>query len=270
MCRLRSGCLLVGFFLAPAISYGQSVKEHTTETVEPRKGESAAAGKNADLARVKDRILQLTNQFRKQRGRGPLKANDELNQAAQYFADFMARTDKYGHTADGKEPWERLAKQDYAYCIVLENIAYEYGPSGFRSDDLARVFMDGWKQSPPHRKNLLDPDIDDIGIGVGYSSRTGRYYAVQDFARPKSKEIVFRITNETDSRVEYTLDGKKFTIDPRYTITYERCRPPELQFQAPKGAAAVSPKMGTTFHPRKDDHYVIRKDESGALTVEKG
>src|SRR6266851_2393176 len=80
-----------------------------------------------------------------------------------------------------------------------------------------------------------------------------------DFGRPKSKEIVFKITNETDSPVKSTVDGKESSIDPRYTITYEQCRPPEVRIQLPTET--------TTLHPGNGGHYIIRKDESGKFTV---
>jgi uncharacterized protein YkwD len=252
---------LLGALLLPQLPVsGQSVKEVQSQSFDRAPDKSGPAKNTPDLERVKEEIVSSTNQFRRQQGQRELKVNQQLAKAAQYFADYMAQTDKYSHTADGKEPWERAAKYDYAYCIVLENIAYEYSPEGFRTNDLARAFMDGWKKSPPHRKNLLDPDTYDIGVGVAHSSRTGRYYAVQNFGRPKSKEIVFKITNETDSPVKSTVDGKESSIDPRYTITYEQCRPPEVRIQVPTET--------TTLHPRNGGHYVIRKDESGKFTVD--
>jgi uncharacterized protein YkwD len=254
---------VVALIVVQVSVYGQSVKEMQSESFHRSPDNSSAAKNTPDLARVKEEILSATNQFRRQQGRQELKENEELAEAAQFFADYMARTDKYSHTADGKEPWERAAKYGYRYCIILENIAYDYSPEGFGVKELAQGFINGWKKSPPHRKNLLDPDVSDIGIGVAHSSHTGRYYAVQDFGRPKSKQIEFRITNETDTAVAYTMDGKDFSIDPRYTITYERCRPPELRFQLPKGPAKA-------FHPRSGGHYAIRKDESGTLTIEQG
>lgn len=254
---------LVGFlFLSQLPVYGQSVKEVQSEHLNRLAASSVTANNLPDLERVQEQIVSATNQFRRQQGLPELKVNQALTKAAQYFADYMARTDKYSHTADGKEPWQRTAEYGYAYCIVLENIAYEYSAEGFRTKDLAQGFMKGWQKSPPHRKNLLDPDVDEIGVGVAHSSRTGRYYAVQDFGRPKSKEIVFKITNETDAAVKYTVDGKEYSLDPRYTMTYEQCRPPELQIQ--------SPAKTTTLHPRNGGRYVIRKDETGKLMVEQG
>jgi hypothetical protein len=39
----------------------------------------------------------------------------------------------------------------------------------------------GWMNSPPHRANLLNPNVDRVGIGV--VSYNGLYFAVTDFAR---------------------------------------------------------------------------------------
>jgi uncharacterized protein YkwD len=258
--------LLGALMLTPIGLYGQSTKQVQSERLQRPSGDSASAKSAPGLARVNEEILSATNEFRRQNGRGELKVNQKLTEAARYFADFMARTDKYSHTADGKEPWERVAKYGYAYCIVLENIAYENNPEGFGANDLAQAFMKGWKKSPPHRKNLLDADVDEIGVGVAYSARTSRYYAVQDFGRPKSKEIVFTITNETNSPVKFTVDGKELSLDPRYTIRYEQCRPSEVRFESPK-AKEAQPQSAAAIRPRNGGHYVIRQDGSGNITV---
>jgi hypothetical protein len=210
---------------------------------------------------VEDNILAATNQFRAQEKRPELKGNSELTKAARYFAEFMARTDKYSHTADDKEPWQRAEKFGYLYCIVAENIAYQYSSAGFSTAALAQGFMEGWKQSPEHRKNMLDPDLTEIGVAVAHSAATGRYYAVQDFGRPKSAAISFRLANQTDAVIRYSFDGKDYSLEPRYTRTHETCRPAELHLQ------------GTTekevLHPRTGDRFLVRQDDSGKLHVEK-
>ncbi len=212
---------------------------------------------------VKKQIVALSNRFRQQEGRGQLKEDAKLSKAAQAYADFLARAEEFSHTADGKEPAERVAEPGYRYCIVAENIANEYRAAGFTTEELAARFIEGWKKSPPHRKNLLDPDVLDVGVGVAQNSKTGKYYAVQDFGRPKSKEIKFQITNRTDAAVTYTLEGKSFSIEPRYTLTHRLCRPSELKFEWPSAggpAAKLQPKNGS--------HYVIGKDEAGKYRVE--
>ncbi len=221
--------------------------------------------RSPDLNRAAEQIVAGTNAFRKKHGRGELHVNAELTKAAQSFADFMARTDKYSHTADGQEPWQRAAKAGYAYCIVDENIAYVFSSEGFSAQQLAQGLLTAWKNSPEHRKNLLDPDIDDIGVGVAHSASTGRYYAVQDFGRPKAKAITFQVTNRSDATVRYTVDGKEFTLEPRYTRTHESCRPSVLA----ASAAEATDHSKETFRPAKGDRFVFRADAAGAIVLVK-
>jgi len=115
-------------------------------------------------------------------------------------------------------------------------------------------------------KNLLDPDLFDIGVGLAQSSKTGRYYAVQDFGRPKAKTIAFKITNDAKSTIHYTVDGKSFSLDPHYTVTHQRCRPPELDFRDVQSKGEKADEE--TFHPRTGAHYVVRGDRAGGYKVE--
>ena len=149
--------------------------------------------KSPDLGEVTRLIMEGTNRFRKQEGQGEVKSQPQLVSTARDFALVMARTDKLSHEADGSDPRERAKKHDYAPCIVAENIAYEYSSAGFDSDDLARRFIESWKKSPGHRKNLLDPDLLEAGMAVAQSKESGKYYAVQVFGRPSvGGDRVFR------------------------------------------------------------------------------
>lgn len=224
--------------------------------------------KKPDPAKVKEQIVTATNQFRRQEGRRELKTNPELSRTAQDFAEFMARTDKFSHEAGGKKPADRVKAAGYEYCIVAENIAYDFNSAGFTTDALAHSLMDGWKKSPEHRKNLLDPDLFDIGVGLAQSRKTGRYYAVQDFGRPKSAEITFKLTNQTPDTVKYSLDGKTYSVKPRYTITHQICRPAEVQLQQPKGNN-TSRESKMVLHPTNGGNYVIRKTDAGRYKVER-
>lgn len=218
-----------------------------------------AAEKEPDLARAVSLIVTGTNQFRTDEGRSTLKVNEALTKASQYFAEYMARTGKFSHTADDSQPWERATKHGYDYCLVLENIAYQYSSVGFATEELAKRFVQGWKDSPGHRKNMLDRDVTEIGVAIAPSSEAGRYYAVQLFGRPKSAEIVFRVSNRSSAAVEYTVDGKAQTIEPRYTITHRVCRPPEVRITGLDSDRPLRPESGTL--------YVLRRDANGTVTV---
>lgn len=97
----------------------------------------------------------------------------------------MAKTDKYGHTADGRQSSERARSHGYDYAVLAENIAYQYSSAGFTPVELARRFTKGWGESPSHRKNILTAEITEIGVAVARSAASGRYYAVELLGRPK-------------------------------------------------------------------------------------
>ena len=111
-----------------------------------------------DLAEAARLIVEETNRFRQEQDRPELKTSPRLEATARDFAAFMARTDKYGHDADGSHPDARVTKHGYEYCIVGENIAFEFNSEGFATEELAGKFFEGWMNSPPHRKNLLDAE----------------------------------------------------------------------------------------------------------------
>jgi uncharacterized protein YkwD len=250
---LISAFLVVGWPLAPP-GFGQSVEEDERESVQAE-GKPAKAG--PDLDRVARTIVERTNAFRKKEGRPEVKMDPKLVETARYFAGYMARTDEYGHKADGKRPAERAEKHGYDYCLISENIAYVFDSRGYTAEKMIDQFVTGWKESPGHRKNMLDPDVTETGVAVARSEKTGYYYAVQMFGRPKSQAIEFRIDNQSGETVEYKIGEKSFTLPPRYVRTHTRCRSSELTFRWPgdAGTATVKPTAG--------DRLVVRKSDKG-------
>ncbi|MBN9119626.1 MAG: CAP domain-containing protein, partial [Planctomycetes bacterium] len=207
-------------------------------------------------------IVDRTNAFRKGEGRAPVATNADLAAAARYFADYMAANDEYGHTADGKGPGDRAKAHGYEYCIVLENIAYAFDSRGFDTGPLADEFFNGWKASPGHRKNMLDPDVTETAVAVARSAKTGYYYAVQMFGRPRSLAIEFKIENRSGEPVRYAVGGRTFELPPRVTRTHTRCRPAEVTFRWPGKEA------GTAVKPANGDRFAVTKD-GAAFAVKK-
>jgi uncharacterized protein YkwD len=208
-----------------------------------------------DLEEVTQRIVRQTNRFRRQQGVTPLPISDQLRETARYFADYMADTDEYGHKADGQTAAERAENHGYDYCLILENIAYQYHSSGFTARELSGDFTQSWEHSPGHRKNMLDPDVVETGVAVAHSQHSDRYYAVQMFGRPKSLQIAFEISNRSPSDIEYKLDGTEFSLSPRYSRTHYVCRPPELTLILPSDDG----QQRESFTPDSGDQFVIRQ-----------
>lgn len=254
---------LAAFLLlaAPGTASAQRTDAENREKIEAPEVPDDS-GKRPDLAKVAQLATERTNAFRKQEGRGPVAANKELAAAAGYFANYMAKNDEYGHGADGKRPAERAKEHGYDYCIVLENIAYAFDSRGFDAEPLAEKFFVGWRESPGHRKNMLDPDVTDTGVAIARSETTGYYYAVQMFGRPKSKAIEFKVTNKADAAVSYVIGEEKFTLEPRYTRGHTRCRPPELVLTLPARDPDAKPET-QTLRPANGEHFVITKGDDG-------
>jgi uncharacterized protein YkwD len=211
-----------------------------------------------DRAAAIEQIVKETNQFRHEQDRAKLTVNKKLATTAEEFAEYMARTDRYGHQADGRTPAERVSAHEYEYCLVTENIATRYNSAGYETEVLANGLVKGWIESPEHRKNMLDPDVIEIGVGLAMSDKSGRYYAVQMFGRPKSAVIEVALSNRTRSDVEYELGEQKFSLPPRMTHMHGRCRPPKITLQFPE-------QEPQTVEVKSSARYEIRQRGDGQL-----
>ncbi|GAB4386837.1 MAG: hypothetical protein Kow00121_54290 [Elainellaceae cyanobacterium] len=126
-----------------------------------------------------NRVLELTNQFRAQNGLTPLKLNSELNATAQGHSEDMAVQDYFSHTGkDGSRPWDRAKVIGYEARAMGENIA--------AGQTTPEAVVEGWKNSPGHRANLLNANFTELGVGYFYlQNDTGsvnyRHYWTQVF-----------------------------------------------------------------------------------------
>ena len=144
---------------------------------------------------VERSILHYTNRERKRQGRKRLTGSRSLIRAARGHSRWMARRNRFSHTGGGgSQPWHRAQRAGYTSSQVSENIWQSSGSSGSAwkskffwnsSWRLGRAAVITWMNSPGHRRNLLDPNWQHIGIGVARSGR-GRIYLTQNFGRVDS------------------------------------------------------------------------------------
>jgi serralysin len=108
-----------------------------------------------------DQVLVLTNQFRAQNGLAPLKANLELNAAAQGHSEDMANQDYFDHIGkDGSKPWDRAKAVGYEARTMGENIA--------AGQITPESVVQAWIDSPGHRANMLNANFTELGVGYMY------------------------------------------------------------------------------------------------------
>lgn len=227
---------------------------------------SRGAAKGPAFSQVENLVIARTNTLRKSKGRAPLKEDAALSRAARDFARYMARTERYGHEADGRSPAERARKQGYDDSFIAENIAWQDSGAGFDTKELAEAFFEMWDKSRGHRRNMLHRDMTETGVGLARSRTTGRYYAVQMFGRPASRTVEFRVTNGTGSEVWYQVGEGTYTLAPGHAHLHRGGGSSELML-LPGGPKKKSRK-GKSVQPRHGEHYTIEEGLFGRLKLE--
>lgn len=115
-------------------------------------------------------VLALVNKERAAVGCPALTVNEKLTKAAQAHSEDMAAHSNMSHTgSDGSDPGTRITRAGYQWSTYAENVAYGY--------DTAAKVMEGWMNSPGHKRNILDCNVKEIGIGL---AQPGQYWT-QDF-----------------------------------------------------------------------------------------
>ena len=212
-----------------------------------------------DLQRTEVAIVEMTNAFRKENGLGEVKPNAALAAAARAFAQYLARTGKFAHEADGREPHDRAAEQGYRYCLVAENLALNLDSRGFESRKLAQGVVEGWKESPGHRANLLQAGATEIGVGVARApDKHPKFISVQLFGRPEALKVTFEIENRSGASVRYRLGNHTQDLAPRTIARHAHCGLEPLSFETATPAR---------FDPRDGDRFLLR-GAAGAVKVD--
>lgn len=105
-----------------------------------------------------ENIVNVVNKEREARMLEPLEKNDLLTIAAENKSRHMVINNYFEHYALGLTPWSFILNAGYEYTIAGENLAM-----GFTSSE---GIVDAWMDSPSHRANILNPEYQDVGIGV--------------------------------------------------------------------------------------------------------
>lgn len=105
-----------------------------------------------------ENVLNLINQERSANRLAPLKESSDLDNAAFHKSKDMINRQYFEHYAFGLTPWDFIINSGYEYLSAGENLAMDFQTS--------EGMVNAWMDSPAHRANILNPDFEDIGIGV--------------------------------------------------------------------------------------------------------
>ena len=132
-----------------------------------------------DVAAAKQDIIDRTNALRKENGVAALRVNDRLMQAAQVRANEMATHTVYSHTRPNGGKFNTVADCPY----MAENI-HRIADWVLSDQTLAERAVADWYASTVHHKNMVNPKLSEIGVGLARGvNDTGDpcWYCVQLF-----------------------------------------------------------------------------------------
>ncbi len=137
-------------------------------TVTPEVTTSSAAP-TSEKPTMADRVVQLVNDVRADHGCDAVTVDERIERAAGKHSTDMAQRGYFSHdTPEGVGFAERIENEGYPQPGA-ENIA-----KGYRTAEDA---MQGWMNSDGHRANILNCDLNTIGVGLD----TNGWLWTQDF-----------------------------------------------------------------------------------------
>lgn len=158
-----------GYWVAVAKSDGTAILTATGRTGEtasltltvgtpaPASGQTGgeAPPPATELDEVRQEIVRLVNEVRRENGVSELTVNDSLMAAAQERAETMYT---YHHM---KEDCEAVIAHGYPYGFGSNITAF----TNTATADAARKAVTNWVESPGHFQTMINPDCDTIGVG---------------------------------------------------------------------------------------------------------
>jgi len=124
---------------------------------------------------LEEQVVRLCNAERAKYGLAPLKMNWQVARVARYKSDEMRDKNYFSHTSPGYgSPFDMLKSFNVAYSTAGENIA--------KGQKTAQAVVTAWMNSEGHRKNILNGNFTEIGVGC--STGGGTTYWTQMFIKP--------------------------------------------------------------------------------------
>jgi len=178
----------------------------------------------ANLPVEAEHLFAQANQARMEAGAPPLHWDAALAAAALAHCRLMVAAVQIGHRYQGEPDLaERAGAAGAHFGLIEENVAA--APS-------AAEVHNSWMHSPGHRKNLLNPEVDRVGIVV-IASR-GELYAVADYTRA----VPLLVTSEVEARVARLIAAAGMHAAGDSTEAREACA---AGHGLPKGTPGAEP-----------------------------
>lgn len=196
----RSGLLAVVPLLIALPLSGSAAETRNRAKTKPRQPLTHTQPKLVP-ASLEKKIHDLINGVRKEHGLPPLAWDDTLALIARRHSEDMVARGYFSHTSpEGHDFLFRYQQGGYRCEVPVGQAVYQGAENIYQNnlydsvttvngkrftdwnseDQIAATTVEGWMQSPGHRKNILNPHWGRVGIGISISS-DGKVFFTQDF-----------------------------------------------------------------------------------------
>src|ERR1700686_2809869 len=167
----------------------------------------------SEVASAERALFDALNRERSAQGLPALQWDAALASAARQHAARMAQRNVLSHQLPGEPQVQDRATQAGArFTTIAENIAVAPNSANINS---------AWMQSPHHRENILDPELNGVGIGV-VKGRDG-LFAVQDFSQAVANLNFKQQEQQVIANLNvHGLPATRVTNDARKTCEMDR------------------------------------------------
>jgi hypothetical protein len=166
-------------------------------------------------------LLQLANQTRAAHNLPPLQWDNALARAARAHLQLVVRNSQMLHQYPGEpDLLTRGANAGAKFSTISENIAGH----GDTPESLQQI----WMTTPTHRANLLNPNLNAVGIAVVQNQ--GLLFAVEDFAR----NVPTLTPEAVEQQVSRLLQAQGFPPTRSNADARKTCMMPQGQAGSPK------------------------------------
>ena len=165
---VRATVIAAALFAAPLAAAAPALAAGTA----PAPKKSAVV----DAVAFETEVVKLTNAERIRKGCSALRIDERLVAAARVHSTDMVRSRFFSHTGSNGSNF------------VAREVAAGYPRKGAASENIAwgyrtpKDVVNGWMNSPGHRRNILNCSSVAVGVGIAVKSG-GAIYWTQDFGR---------------------------------------------------------------------------------------
>lgn len=181
-------------------------------------------------------LVKKHNEIRVRYGLPEMKFSSVLSTSATNKANAMLVNNCWAHYCpEGKSPWAFFDEAGYVYEFAGENLA-----EGFYNINL---LMETWMNSKTHKDNILNPNYDEMGVGIvsgSFQGNASNIIVAVHFGK-RAVDINEPYLNITSPQNDEIIQGDDLTVEGNYYLVNN------IKVNLDENISTVGKVSGSTF-----------------------